>query len=645
MITIHAKNAKASEGKARLDEMAELKQTAPSTSNRKILSSMGSLAAILVYMRSFWSPTAAQAHPVNEPHRNLNEEELAICEMPDVADWRVEMARAVPKDKPTELEDPEAMAALEGEQAVKIKSGRFFLQDVPAVNLPTLSRTGPANISPLSFSLDGGPKARSLSLPFEPTSLQAAGFGAAVAAGGAAAGPGAAAGSEDTPPREDRPDPLPTDPAPEPEPVTPPAPQPPEPGDDNGGDDERDDDDRDPGRDDDDNPNGGGDDDQAGAGDDDCAGDTPHADDCGCDSCADTASSEDCDSCDDTAEAHDCDTCDDSDTAQAGDECDTCPDAECADDNSPTLALELVEGTLLANFLLGTDTAEEMLGHDGDDRIEGMGGDDVLMGGTGDDDLHGGAGDDLLMGEIGNDRIDGGAGDDLLIGGEGSDHIHGGDGDDRILGGAGDDIMHDGQGRDVILGGLGDDTIVLAPDAEVDIIDGESGLDSLDLSAALHSTHTDIARGEVRLDDGPADKVSDIEIFVAGSADDEFDFSGLAASAKPDDAPMFYQISDFGRGDMVRLTEGFSIGFDDFADTALWPSTADAPSDLETRMREASGEDADAVPSRLSFRTATEEDMVARVIDFDFDGDGRVDLAVTIQTEPSQDALQFPEQA
>lgn len=632
MITIHAKNAKASEGKARLDEMAELKQTAPSTSNRKILSGMGSLVAFLVYMRSFWSPTAAQAHPVNEPHRTLNEEELAICEVPEVDAWREEMARAVPKDKPTELEDPEAMAALEGEQAAKMKNGRFFLQDVPAVNLPTLSRTGPANISPLSFSLDGGPKARSLSLPFEPTSLQAAGFGAAVAAGGAAAGPGAAAGSDDTPPRDDRNDPDPepeTPPAPDPDPQTPGV-QPPEPGDDNGG---NDDDDQ-PGRDDDN--------DQAGAGDDDCAGDTPHAADCGCDSCADTATADDCDSCDDSAEAHDCDSCDD--TAQA-DDCDTCLEPDCADDNSPTLALELVEGTLLANYLLGTDTAEEMLGHDGDDRIEGMGGDDVLMGGSGDDDLHGGAGDDLLMGEIGDDLIDGGAGDDLLIGGEGSDHIHGGDGDDRIVGGAGDDIMHDGQGRDVILGGLGDDTIVLAPDAEVDIIDGESGLDSLDLSAALNSTLTDIARGEVRLDDGPADRISDIEIFVAGSADDEFDFSGLAASAKPDDAPMFYQITDFGRGDTVRVTGEFSLGFDDLSDAALWPSTADAPSDLETRMREASGDAADAVPSRLSFRTATEEDMVARVIDFDFDGDGRVDLAVTIQTEPSQDALQFPEQA
>lgn len=632
MINIHAKNAKASEGKARLDEMAELKETAKPTSNSKIYSSMGSLAAFLVYMKSFWSPDAAQARPLDEAIRNLNEEELEICEMPDVAEWRVEMARAIPKEEATELEDPEGMAALEGDAAVKAKTGRFFLQDVPDVVVPTLSRMGPLNVSPLSFSLDGGPRARSLSLPFEPVTSQSNGFGAAVAFGAATAGSGAAGGTEGTGgvdgplDREDRDDPFPIDPEPEPEIPPAPGPQQPEVGDDNGGDidDDDDDDDRQPGQDDDG--------DQAGAGEDDCAGDAPHAADCGCDSCVDTAEADDCESCDDSAQAE-------------ADDCDTCADEDCADDNSPTIALELVEGTLLADFLLGTDMAEEMLGHDGDDEIAGMGGDDVLMGGDGDDDLSGGAGDDLVMGEIGDDVIDGGAGDDLLLGGDGADHIQGGDGDDRILGGAGDDILHDGQGRDVILGGLGDDTIHLALDDKADTIDGEDGMDSLDLSAALHSTKVDFARGEVQLDDGPADEISGIEIFVSGTAENEFDFSGLAASAKPDDAPMFFQISDFGRGDMVRLTEDFSIGFDDMADNALWPSTPDAPSDLETRMREASGEDADAVQSRLSFRTATEEDMVARVIDYDFDGDGRVDLAVTIQTEPSQDTLQFPEQA
>ncbi|MBY4893879.1 hypothetical protein KUL25_14005 [Rhodobacteraceae bacterium N5(2021)] len=599
MINVHAKNAQASEGKARLDEMAELKENAPSTSNRKILASMGSLTAFLVYMRSFWSPETAQAQTLDGLDGKINADELEICEIPDVGAWRAEMALALPKKKQTELKDPKALAALEGQETASVNNGHLFLQDGPEVNLPTLSRMAPTKVTPLSFSLDGGAKAHSSSHPFEHAKSQAHGVAA----------PGGTSGTDDGDEQ------FPTDPNLVTPPVPEPAPSIPQPGTEPPLDDDvcNGDDDCQPGQ----GVNNG----QVGADD----------DDCGSDSCADAAQADDCDSFEDST--------------QAQDDCDTYPVDGCGDDNSPTIALELVEGSLLADFLFGTDAAEEMLGHDGDDRIEGMGGDDAIMGGAGNDDLSGGAGDDLLIGEIGDDLMDGDAGDDLLIGGEGSDHIHGGEGDDRILGGAGDDVLYDGQGRDVLLGGVGDDTIHLTLDSEVDFIDGETGADRLDLSAALVSSRTDIARSEVTLDDGPTDKLSGIEIFVSGSAEDEFDFSGLAASAKPDDAPMFFQITDFGRGDTVRATGEFSLAFDDLSDDALWPSAPDEVSDLEARIRETSGDGADAVPSRLSFRTATEEDMVARVIDFDFDGDGRVDLTVTIQNEPSQDALPFAEQA
>jgi hypothetical protein len=149
----------------------------------------------------------------------------------------------------------------------------------------------------------------------------------------------------------------------------------------------------------------------------------------------------------------------------------------------------------------------------------------------------------------------------------------------------------------------------------------------------------------VQIDDGPADQIIGIETFVAGTAADEFDFSGLVQAKPEGDGPMFFQITDFGRGDTVRVTEAFSIGFDDVADDGAWAATPDTVSELEARMREASGDSADAVPSRLTFRTATEEGMVARVIDFDLDGDGQIDIALTIQGEEPQNTPQFPDQA
>jgi Ca2+-binding RTX toxin-like protein len=646
MINVHAKNATASEGKIRLNEMDKLRETAPSTSNQKILSSMASLAAVLAYMRSFWSPEIAQAQTFDALYGNLIEEELAICEIKDIDSWRAEMAsamnkenRAFPKQKRTEVKDLEAMTALKGQESAKV------------VNLPTLTHMGPDTATQISFTLDAGPRARSRSHSFEPTTFPAHGLGTTVTTGSAVAATSGAAAPSGEPGVDDGDDPsstvpdLETPPAPEPAPSTPqldteppiddigdpfptdpdletpPAPEPAPPV-------------LQPGTEPPLNDNDGNGDPQPGQGNDNeqvGADDEFHADNCGCNSCVDTAQADDCDSCEDSAYSED--------------GCGAEHEEGCDDDNAQTIDLALVEGSLLADILFGTETAEVMSGHYGDDQIVGMGGNDAIMGGTGNDDLDGGAGADLLIGDVGDDIMDGGAGNDLLIGEEGSDRIHGGDGDDRIIGGTGDDILHDGHGRDVIIGGVGDDSIHLAIDGEVDIIYGETGTDSLDLSAAHAISRTDIARGEVTLDDGPTDRFYGVEIFVSGSAEDEFDFSGLAASAKPDDAPMFFQITDFGHGDTVRINGEFTLGFNDLSDDSLWPSAPDEVSELEARIRETTGDDANAVPNRLSFRNVTEEDMLARVMSLDFDGDGRFDLSITLQHEPSQDMLPFTEQA
>ena len=340
-------------------------------------------------------------------------------------------------------------------------------------------------------------------------------------------------------------------------------------------------------------------------------------------------------------------------------DCDPCAEGFYSNDVAQSINRLLVEGTAMSDAISGTDAAEEILGFAGGDWVDGAGGDDVIIGGAGDDDLAGsdgddalmggddddrltgGTGSDLVMGESGDDLVDGGAGNDLLLGGIGADAILGGDGDDRLLGGHGDDILHDGNGADVLLGSYGDDTIYLFSDADADFVDGGDGFDRLDLAAANMRSRTDIALGEVQIDNNPADNIVGIEEFVSGAAADEFDFSGFAVANHDSSAPMFFQITDFGRGDTVRVTESFTIGFDDFTDDRLWVGKPEAVSELEARMRNASGDAADAVPSRLAFRSAAEEEMVARVIDFDFDSDGHIDLALLIQGSLPEDLPQF----
>ncbi len=108
---------------------------------------------------------------------------------------------------------------------------------------------------------------------------------------------------------------------------------------------------------------------------------------------------------------------------------------------------------------------------------------DNLIGGAGRDALIGNDGNDVIGGDEGDDTLRGGLGNDALIGGTGADRIEGGDGNDSLYSALGffggvnaetGNLLSGGAGDDVLVGGWGDS------------IDGGSGSDTviLDLSAA-----------------------------------------------------------------------------------------------------------------------------------------------------------------
>ncbi|MCY1648606.1 calcium-binding protein [Caulobacter sp. SL161] len=156
-------------------------------------------------------------------------------------------------------------------------------------------------------------------------------------------------------------------------------------------------------------------------------------------------------------------------------------------------SIELVTGSLHADFIIGNMSENYLYGDAGNDVLRAEGGQDVLEGGEGDDFLIGsytGAGD-ILIGGMGNDQlsvssgsnyVDGGDGVDTLqtftyldvtvdlnfvtaqeiatgfkvelrgienlIGGHGNDVLIGNDGDNRIEGLTGNDVIDGGEGFD-----------------------------------------------------------------------------------------------------------------------------------------------------------------------------------------------------
>ena len=136
-----------------------------------------------------------------------------------------------------------------------------------------------------------------------------------------------------------------------------------------------------------------------------------------------------------------------------------------------------LNGTPVADVIVGSDSNDIIDGRGGNDIICGGGGDDTILGGKGADSISGGAGDDVIRGGQGPDTIDGGEGDDNVQAGKGADDVDGGPGNDILNGNEGNDEIFGNSGEDTISGRLGHDK--LRGGAGDDQITGENGRDFL----------------------------------------------------------------------------------------------------------------------------------------------------------------------
>lgn len=95
------------------------------------------------------------------------------------------------------------------------------------------------------------------------------------------------------------------------------------------------------------------------------------------------------------------------------------------------------------NILTGNNGNNRLIGGRGNDLLYGMDGKDLLLGGHDHDRLYGGNGNDTLRGDNGNDYLDGGTGKDKLEGGKGNDTY-------VFAQGYGQDVIEDNSGRNTV---------------------------------------------------------------------------------------------------------------------------------------------------------------------------------------------------
>lgn len=122
--------------------------------------------------------------------------------------------------------------------------------------------------------------------------------------------------------------------------------------------------------------------------------------------------------------------------------------------NGTTTPGQQLQGTDLAETLVGGGGNDTLLGGGGNDQLDGNAGDDSLAGGDGEDTLTGNYGNDTLRGEAGNDQLIDDLGDSLLDGGDGADLLKASSatGAHTLLGGTGQDTLS-GAGRSLLLDG------------------------------------------------------------------------------------------------------------------------------------------------------------------------------------------------
>jgi len=207
--------------------------------------------------------------------------------------------------------------------------------------------------------------------------------------------------------------------------------------------------------------------------------------------------------------------------------------------------------TIVSNeaAVIGSSANNTLTGTTGNDFVLGLGGNDTLTGGAGNDTVDGGAGNDVLRAVVGdgNDTYIGGAGIDTynmlattadanidLTASTASSADTGVDtltGIENVVGGTGANVITDAVGANSLSGNGGDDTFVLLGDNARDVINGGTGIDTADYSAATVDLTVTLNSGVVGGTGTTAalsDTLTGIEDFVAGSGNDKVTGSSVA---------------------------------------------------------------------------------------------------------------------
>jgi Ca2+-binding RTX toxin-like protein len=122
-----------------------------------------------------------------------------------------------------------------------------------------------------------------------------------------------------------------------------------------------------------------------------------------------------------------------------------------------------------APFSIDIGTTENLV-------LNANGGDDVITAGNG-------------LASLIHLTIDGGAGNDTITGGDGNDTLLGGDGNDTLIG---------GRGSDTLIGGDGDDTFIWNPGDGSDVVEGQTGFDTLQFNGSNVGENMDISANGTR---------------------------------------------------------------------------------------------------------------------------------------------------
>lgn len=203
-------------------------------------------------------------------------------------------------------------------------------------------------------------------------------------------------------------------------------------------------------------------------------------------------------------------------------------------------------------FITGSGNNNTKVGTAGNDIMLGLGGNDTLTGGLGNDIVDGGTGNDRLIAMFndGNDVYIGGTGTDTydlsstnnaaivnLSTGSASSAQTGIDtlsGIENVTGSLGNDTVIDGLGSNQLDGRGGNDSFVMTADNARDIINGETGNDTVDYSTFTANLSVSLDGGNQvnvsgsGLVNANRDQIRNVENFIGGSGNDNITGDGLA---------------------------------------------------------------------------------------------------------------------